>query len=48
MGVGIDGKLWVASVSDFVSPSTVYRLNESGGVEVSFTTGIATNSFYFK
>lgn len=48
IGVGNDGKLWVANVSDFVSPSTVYRLNESGGVEVSFATGIATNGFYFK
>lgn len=48
LGSNPDGSLWIANVSDYVNPSTVYRLNSDGEEQGSFTTGIATNGFYFK
>ncbi len=42
-----DGDLWLTSIPDFVSNSTLFRYNLNGGLLNQWTAGIATNGVVF-
>jgi len=41
------GEIWCASVSDFVSPSMVYKYSASGTQLATYTTSLGTNAVVF-